>query len=472
MYFDPATFSFSTVSGQRKVSVAGGFTGFANPSASVGLTAVNGVATTAMRSDAAPALSQAITPTWTGKHVWSGVGINVGTELRVGSTSDPTITTTGWVTAVGLRLTDGALTESLITKALVTDTINSAIISGAASLPPSLNRMVSVELVSTPATNAAAIDRSTSSLYAWHDVQVSGNSNSIGGNYAAMSFDVNRSTGGTGGLATLYGIQGQVLHDISATTTAATGIRAFTNISSGTITTARGLHVLQTLGSGTLTTGIGVDVERTRSAGTFSTSIGLRVNAAVGTIGTDIAIQSLGGENRFVGNVMIGANSSPSVALDVTGVVKASTGFRQGTVTAGNVLRGDGTNFVSSAIQDTDLATAFGAGTSWTPTITPDAGSFTTVTGSGHYKQVGKYLYFNLIITQTNVGTGTGLVNFSLPNSLSQRDGGATAAGRASAGYSLYVNIGSTTVALGKYDGSSPISNGNYLVVTGYIEVN
>lgn len=40
----------------------------ANPSASIGLTATNGVATTFMRSDAAPALSQAIQPTWTSPH--------------------------------------------------------------------------------------------------------------------------------------------------------------------------------------------------------------------------------------------------------------------------------------------------------------------------------------------------------------------------------------------------------------------
>lgn len=49
----------------------GGFSGFANPSVTIGLTATNGTATTAMRSDAAPALSQAIVPTWTGAHTFS-----------------------------------------------------------------------------------------------------------------------------------------------------------------------------------------------------------------------------------------------------------------------------------------------------------------------------------------------------------------------------------------------------------------
>jgi len=43
----------------------------ANPSASTGLTAVNGSASTFMRSDAAPALSQTISPTWTGNHTFA-----------------------------------------------------------------------------------------------------------------------------------------------------------------------------------------------------------------------------------------------------------------------------------------------------------------------------------------------------------------------------------------------------------------
>jgi hypothetical protein len=43
----------------------------ANPSATIGLTAKNGVATSAMRSDGAPALDQAIVPTWTGAHTFT-----------------------------------------------------------------------------------------------------------------------------------------------------------------------------------------------------------------------------------------------------------------------------------------------------------------------------------------------------------------------------------------------------------------
>lgn len=55
-------------------------TGSANPSATIGLSAVNGTATTFMTSDSAPPLSQAISPTWTGNHTFaatSGVAVTI-----------------------------------------------------------------------------------------------------------------------------------------------------------------------------------------------------------------------------------------------------------------------------------------------------------------------------------------------------------------------------------------------------------
>lgn len=48
---------------------------YAAPSASVGLVAVAGSATTVMRSDAAPALDQSIVPTWTGVHTFSAASV-------------------------------------------------------------------------------------------------------------------------------------------------------------------------------------------------------------------------------------------------------------------------------------------------------------------------------------------------------------------------------------------------------------
>jgi hypothetical protein len=60
--------SWATISA---ADLPGSFSGFANPTGTIGLIANNGVASTATRSDGTPALSQAIVPTWTGVHTFS-----------------------------------------------------------------------------------------------------------------------------------------------------------------------------------------------------------------------------------------------------------------------------------------------------------------------------------------------------------------------------------------------------------------
>lgn len=72
----PATndYSFSQLSGKPTTLSGYGITDSpvgANPSGSIGLSALNGSATTFMRSDAAPAIDQSIAPTWTGAHIHS-----------------------------------------------------------------------------------------------------------------------------------------------------------------------------------------------------------------------------------------------------------------------------------------------------------------------------------------------------------------------------------------------------------------
>jgi hypothetical protein len=73
----------------------------ANPTALVGLTAVNGTATTYMRSDGAPPIDLSIAPTWTGAHIfaagvtmqvasWTTLSFAVGTSLTVGTTATVT----------------------------------------------------------------------------------------------------------------------------------------------------------------------------------------------------------------------------------------------------------------------------------------------------------------------------------------------------------------------------------------------
>lgn len=58
-----------------RIDASGAVAGPANPTAQVGLAAVNGALVTYMRSDAAPALSQAIAPTWTAQHIFALDGV-------------------------------------------------------------------------------------------------------------------------------------------------------------------------------------------------------------------------------------------------------------------------------------------------------------------------------------------------------------------------------------------------------------
>ena len=87
----------------------------ANPSASLGLTAVNGSATTFMTSDSAPALSQAIVPTWTGAHIWSAAAtFNSTATFNSVLTSTSTAGFSGAVTFTSTTnptINDGASTQ-------------------------------------------------------------------------------------------------------------------------------------------------------------------------------------------------------------------------------------------------------------------------------------------------------------------------------------------------------------------------
>ena len=72
----------------------GGGAAAANPTGTIGLTAVNGTAGTFLRSDGAPQLSQAITPTWTGLHTYTAPGGNSAIRINA-SSGNPGMRITG-----------------------------------------------------------------------------------------------------------------------------------------------------------------------------------------------------------------------------------------------------------------------------------------------------------------------------------------------------------------------------------------
>lgn len=100
------TWSFNKSTNTLSATVISAIPAGANPSAKVGLAAVNGTATTFMRSDGAPALDQAIAPTWTGLHTFNG-GVTIGSVSL--TLNGHTLTLTGNASVTGANTGDQAI---------------------------------------------------------------------------------------------------------------------------------------------------------------------------------------------------------------------------------------------------------------------------------------------------------------------------------------------------------------------------
>ncbi len=147
-----------------------------------------------------------------------------------------------------------------------------------------------------------------------------------------------------------------------------------------------------------------------------------------------------------------------------SGVLDFGTGLRQaGAATANALLVGNGTNFVS------DIT----AWTTYTPTITAGTGTFTTVSGAGRYKQLGKTLHISVIVTITTNGTAATSVIVPLPAGMTAAGGfvlngrGALVSGKQLQGL---IN-GATSITVFNYDNTYPGATGEGLIISGTIEI-
>ena len=84
----------------------------ANPTATIGLTATNGSAATFLRSDGAPALSQAIAPTWTGVHTYTPAARSSGVSpyYTINAPADTGITAS--TEAIGISIVGATRTRA------------------------------------------------------------------------------------------------------------------------------------------------------------------------------------------------------------------------------------------------------------------------------------------------------------------------------------------------------------------------
>lgn len=182
------------------------------------------------------------------------------------------------------------------------------------------------------------------------------------------------------------------------------------------------------------------------------------------------------------------ANIVQGSALSVAGVAGNSTADFA-SIAAGSdhqVLRRSGTalafgavNLAQSAAVTGVLPSANGgvdtsAWSSYTPTITPQTGSFTTASASGRWKQIGKTVFVTITITITTNGTAGGYIKATLPTTvvnsgLYQIMGGKEiSVVGATTTTIIFPNTADSYTVF--YNNTSPCGSGNVVVISGTYE--
>lgn len=110
--------------------------------------------------------------------------------------------------------------------------------------------------------------------------------------------------------------------------------------------------------------------------------------------------------------------------------------------------------------------------TAWTPTVTAQTGTFTSVSGSGRYISAGKLVIWSASITITTVGTASGAVVLPLPVTASAINlHVGTGRENTSTGNALLAYTNTTSAAyILTYNNTSAIGAGRTLILAGTYE--
>lgn len=200
---------------------------------------------------------------------------------------------------------------------------------------------------------------------------------------------------------------------------------------------------------------------------------------------TEVAAQTTATITAPVANPRIDrvvVDSLTGVVSVVTGTAAASPvapAIPGGKVPVARVLlQTSSTTVTNSMITDErDLAMLgspdpYTAWTAYTPTVTAQAGTLTTVSATGKYKKIGKTCFVEIDASITTNGTGATGINITLPFtaaaarfSLSGRESAVTGKGLA-----ITIAASGATAAVYNYDNTYPGGSGNQLVLSGVYE--
>jgi hypothetical protein len=110
------------------------------------------------------------------------------------------------------------------------------------------------------------------------------------------------------------------------------------------------------------------------------------------------------------------------------------------------------------------------AWSTYSPTVTSSAGTLSSVSSTGRYLINGSIMSYQLVITVTTVGTGSGTINASLPQVCAQ-PGSASGREDLNTGKSLGVLTTGSNVQITNYDYTFPALNGSKLYISGQCEI-
>lgn len=350
----------------------GSFAGFANPTASVGLSTVNGSAATAMRSDGAPALDQSISPTWSGNHTFSnpvgfwGTSPSSTKGLYLNKTNMAESTFGIDINAGGDSFSSGF--TSIYAGRFV---VNSAT-SDTTPSHPGLIGLAGQTLF----TGTGRVD-SAIGVYAV-STQTTG-SGFINDNYGVLASANNRATNA-------YALYGTISPG-TATITKASGLKIIISAggSGGVVTEARGIDLSSwtVAGGGTVTTSYGIYADTSIDVGStkyfiYSLSASPSLITGALTLGSPLASTSGGTGVSNAGTLTNASNTAitggGTLALGGFTLTVPATGtavLTSRTLTAGNGLTGGG---------DLSADRTFTIGTPSTLTVS----STNTVSGTTH----------------------------------------------------------------------------------------
>ena len=178
--------------------------------------------------------------------------------------------------------------------------------------------------------------------------------------------------------------------------------------------------------------------------------------------GTNATTASITSFNNITGYTASGATGTTSSNLVFSAIPTFGTTIGVGAASAS--ASGAGITFPATQNASTNVNTLddYEEGT-WTPTITPLSGSLTSYTSSGTYIKIGKLVSLSFIVSITNAGTASSVMQVS--NLPFNTTGANTSAGvmreNAVIGISgALVAVSSTVLYGAKYDGGTPFTTG------------